>query len=45
LEEIPEIHADPNMDPSHESDEDESETEDKRQGRLPFFLCISNLSF
>ncbi|KAI9388836.1 hypothetical protein POPTR_009G123800v4 [Populus trichocarpa] len=31
LEEIPEIHADPNMDPSHESDEDESETEDKRQ--------------
>ncbi|KAF9676082.1 hypothetical protein SADUNF_Sadunf09G0101400 [Salix dunnii] len=32
LEEIPEIHADPNMDPSHESDEDEGETEDKRQG-------------
>ncbi|KAJ7001338.1 zinc finger CCCH domain-containing protein 19-like [Populus alba x Populus x berolinensis] len=31
LEEIPEIHADPNMDPSHESDEDEGETEDKRQ--------------
>ncbi|GAV60263.1 SWIB domain-containing protein/GYF domain-containing protein/Plus-3 domain-containing protein [Cephalotus follicularis] len=29
LEEIPEIHADPNMDPSHESDEDE--TNDKRQ--------------
>jgi hypothetical protein len=38
LEEIPEIHADPNMDPSHESDEDESETEDKRQGRLPFIF-------
>ncbi|CAK7329614.1 unnamed protein product [Dovyalis caffra] len=31
LEEIPEIHADPNMDPSHESDEDEGETEDNRQ--------------
>ncbi|KAH8510645.1 hypothetical protein H0E87_008257 [Populus deltoides] len=31
LEEIPEIHADPNMDPNHESDEDEGETEDKRQ--------------
>ncbi|XP_022953119.1 zinc finger CCCH domain-containing protein 19-like [Cucurbita moschata] len=29
-EEIPEIHADPNMDPSHES-EDEDEADDKRQ--------------
>ena len=34
LEEIPEIHVDPNMDPSYES-EDEGE-DDKRQG--PFFL-------
>ncbi|XP_037492014.1 zinc finger CCCH domain-containing protein 19 isoform X4 [Jatropha curcas] len=32
LEEIPEIHADPNMDPSYESEEDEGETDDKRQG-------------
>ncbi|KAJ9704246.1 hypothetical protein PVL29_002690 [Vitis rotundifolia] len=31
LEEIPEVHADPNMDPSYESEEDESETDDKRQ--------------
>ncbi|EXB37117.1 Zinc finger CCCH domain-containing protein 19 [Morus notabilis] len=30
LEEIPEIHADPNMDPSFESEEEE-ETDDKRQ--------------
>jgi hypothetical protein len=36
LEEIPEIHADPNMDPNHESDEDEGETEDKRQGPFSF---------
>ncbi|XP_031271655.1 zinc finger CCCH domain-containing protein 19-like isoform X1 [Pistacia vera] len=31
LEDIPEIHSDPNMDPSYESDEDEGETDDKRQ--------------
>ena len=31
IEEIPEIHADPNMDPSHES-EDEDEADDKRRG-------------
>ncbi|KAM7265637.1 hypothetical protein ACFE04_003320 [Oxalis oulophora] len=31
LEEIPEIHADPKMDPSYESDEDEGETDDKKQ--------------
>lgn len=36
LDEIPEIHADPNMDPSYESEEDEGETYDKRQG--PFRL-------
>uniref|UniRef100_A0A0A0K4G1 Uncharacterized protein n=1 Tax=Cucumis sativus TaxID=3659 RepID=A0A0A0K4G1_CUCSA len=30
IEEIPEIHADPNMDPSHES-EDEDEADDKRR--------------
>ncbi|GLU02832.1 hypothetical protein SLE2022_200670 [Rubroshorea leprosula] len=30
LEEIPEIHADPNMDPSYESEEDEDETNDRR---------------
>ncbi|GLT86153.1 hypothetical protein SLE2022_043120 [Rubroshorea leprosula] len=30
LEEIPEIHADPNMDPSYESEEDEDETDNRR---------------
>nr|XP_025664188.1 zinc finger CCCH domain-containing protein 19 isoform X1 [Arachis hypogaea] len=32
LEEIPEIHVDPKMDPSHESEEDEDEMDEKRQG-------------
>lgn len=32
LEEIPEIHVDPKMDPSYVSEEDEAETDDKRQG-------------
>jgi hypothetical protein len=36
LEEIPEIHADPHMDPSYESEEDEGETDDKRQGFFQF---------
>ncbi|XP_065865443.1 zinc finger CCCH domain-containing protein 19 [Euphorbia lathyris] len=31
LEEIPEVHADPNMDPSYESEEDEDEMDDKKQ--------------
>ncbi|XP_044508158.1 zinc finger CCCH domain-containing protein 19-like isoform X2 [Mangifera indica] len=31
LEDIPEIHSDPKMDPSYESDEDVGETDDKRQ--------------
>ncbi|XP_061368358.1 zinc finger CCCH domain-containing protein 19-like [Gastrolobium bilobum] len=31
LEEIPEIHVDPNMDPSYESEEDEEEMDNKRQ--------------
>ena len=35
LEENPEIHVDPNMDPSYESEEDEGE-DDKRKGH--FFL-------
>lgn len=34
LEEIPEIHADPNMDPSYESEEDEDEMDNKRLGIL-----------
>lgn len=34
LEEIPEIHVDPNMDPSYESEEDENEVDDKRQGSV-----------
>lgn len=36
IEEIPEIHDDPNMDPSHES-EDEDEADDKRRGVCVFF--------
>lgn len=32
LEEIPEIHADPKMDPSYESDDNDSENEDSRRG-------------
>ncbi|KAF8377877.1 hypothetical protein HHK36_031265 [Tetracentron sinense] len=32
LHEIPEVHADPNMDPSYESEEDEGETDDKKRG-------------
>lgn len=32
LEEIPEIHSDPKMDPSYESEEDDGEADDKRQG-------------
>lgn len=35
LEEIPEIHVDPNMDPSYESEEEDED--DKKQG--PFFSC------
>ncbi|KAJ4831546.1 hypothetical protein Tsubulata_017969 [Turnera subulata] len=31
LEEIPEIHTDPKMDPSYESEEDEGEADDKKQ--------------
>ncbi|XP_068646731.1 zinc finger CCCH domain-containing protein 19-like [Aristolochia californica] len=30
LQELPEVHSDPNMDPSHESDEEEADAEDKR---------------
>ncbi|XP_068639261.1 zinc finger CCCH domain-containing protein 19-like isoform X2 [Aristolochia californica] len=31
LQELSEVHADPNMDPSHESDEEEVDAEDKRR--------------
>ncbi|CAI9764366.1 unnamed protein product [Fraxinus pennsylvanica] len=34
LEEIPEIHADPKMDPSYESDEDDSEADNSRRDSL-----------
>lgn len=34
LEEIPEIHADPKMDPSYESEEKDSENEDIRRGLI-----------
>lgn len=39
LEEVPRVHADPNMDPSHESDEHDSETDDNKRG-LSSFLVI-----
>ncbi|OMO75527.1 hypothetical protein COLO4_26035 [Corchorus olitorius] len=42
LEETPEIHVDPKMDPSYESEEDEGE-EDKKQG--PFFPLKCPLIF
>ncbi|CAL5378369.1 unnamed protein product [Camellia sinensis] len=35
LEEIPEIHADPNMDPSYESEEDDIEMEDNKKELYP----------
>jgi hypothetical protein len=41
LEEIPEIHVDPKMDPSYESDEGD-EMEDKRQGN---FNTVCNFKF
>lgn len=41
LDEIPEIHADPNMDPNIESEEDEDEADDKKQGS--FILPINSL--
>lgn len=38
LKEIPEIHADPKMDPSYESDENDPEAEDSRRGFLHFHI-------
>lgn len=35
LEEIPEIHADPKMDPSYESEDEDSESNDRR-GSISF---------
>lgn len=45
LEEIPEIHADPNMDPSYESEEEEEETDDKKQGMSYEIYAIYILLF
>lgn len=42
MEDIPEIHADPNMDPSFESEEEE-ETDNKRQGPFHFLLNLQSL--
>lgn len=39
LEEIPEIHADPNMDPNYESEE-EDEADDKKQGYLRILMIL-----
>lgn len=36
LEEFPEVHSDPNMDPSYESEEDEGEPDEKKQGSFHF---------
>lgn len=44
LEEIPEVHTDPNMDPSYESENDESETDDKRQGPLILAFLLVNFT-
>lgn len=41
LEEMPNVHADPKMDPSYESDENGTEDEDSRRGIL---LTSSNKS-
>lgn len=54
MNEMTEIHADPKMDPSYESEEDEMEEDDKRQGTALhklqnfhdiFCLCVSALTF
>ncbi|KAJ8551304.1 hypothetical protein K7X08_000674 [Anisodus acutangulus] len=41
LEEVPEIHADPKMDPSYESEDEDSESNDRRDA----FMKSSNSSF
>lgn len=38
LEEIPEIHADPKMDPSYESEDNDSDNEDARRGLFNIIL-------
>lgn len=38
LQEMPEIHADPNMDPSHESDENDEDPEEKKHGNSACLL-------
>lgn len=35
---IPEVHADPKMDPNYETDEDAGESDDKKQGYIILFL-------
>lgn len=43
VHEIPEVHADPNMDPSYESEEDAVEADDKKQGNntVPRYSAFS----
>lgn len=38
FQEIPEIHADPNMDPSYISDDEEEDLDDKKQQGISDFL-------
>lgn len=45
LEETLEIHVDPNMDPSYESEEDEGEGDDKKQGRIQLLVKFLYLKF
>lgn len=36
---IPEVHADPKMDPNYETEEDARESDDKKQGNIILFLA------
>lgn len=38
---IPEVHADPKMDPNYETEEDARESDDKKQGNIILFFSNS----
>lgn len=40
IQEIPDVHADPKMDPSYGSDDDSGEPDIKKQGRLSNFRWV-----
>lgn len=42
LEELPEVHADPKMDPSYKSDEDVRESENQKQGTLHLYWDVNS---